>query len=111
MQFSLIRKMVLFFLVTYSQDCQSQQYRTYYGDKMPPTGRLHTLNIFINIIFDQTPGDDPVEDADTPLWQPGTPNSVNSNPPAFLKGFMDNEYDPENIRGSFTKRFAEVSFN
>jgi hypothetical protein len=78
---------------------------------MPPTGRLHTLNFFVNIIYDQTPNADPLKDSNTPLWLPGTPNSMNNNPPSFLDGFMDSEYDPENIKGSFTKRFAEASFN
>lgn len=94
-----------------SLNCNSQTCKSFYGDKMPPTGRLHTLNFFVNIIYDQTPGEDPLKDTNTPLWLPGAPNSINSNPPLFLDGFMDNEYDPGNIVGSFTKRFAEASFN
>lgn len=106
-----MNKILLIIMVLCSLDCFSQTYRTYYGDKMPPTGRLHTLNFFINIIYDQTPEDDPVKETDTPLWFPGSPNSINNNPPSFLDGFMDNEYVPGNIVGSFTKRFAEASFN
>ncbi len=104
-------KILIIALILCCLESYSQVYRTYYGDKMPPTGRLHTLNFFINIIYDQTPAADPVKDSETPLWLPGAPNSINDNPPAFLDGFMDNEYDPENIVGSFTKRFAEASFN
>jgi hypothetical protein len=103
---------VLFIMMSLcSVNCYSQTYKSFYGDKMPPTGRLNTLNIFVNIIYDQTPKDDPVNDADTPMWLPGIPNSINNNPPLFLDGFMDNEYDPGQIAGSFTKRFAEASFN
>jgi hypothetical protein len=102
---------LLLVLVLYCQNSFDQTYKTYFGDKMPPTGRLHTLNFFINIIYDQTPKDDPVEDSATPLWLPGAPNSINDNPPAFLDGFMDCEYDPGHMKGSFTRRFAEASFN
>jgi hypothetical protein len=86
-------------------------YKTYYGDYMSPTGTLRALNIFINIIYDQTPGDDPLAGKLTPLWMPGETNSINNNPPAYLDGFMDNEFNPDLITGSFTKRFAEASFN
>jgi hypothetical protein len=86
-------------------------YKTYYGDYMSPTGTLRALNIFINIIYDQTPGDDPQAGKLTPLWMPGEINSINDNPPAYLDGFMDNEFNPDLIAGSFTKRFAEASFN
>ncbi len=106
-----MNRILLLVMVLYGQACFSQACRTYYGDKMPPAGRLNTLNIFINIIYDQTPKDDPVADSATPLWLPGKPNSINDNPPAFLDGFMDSEYDPEKIEGSFTRRFAELSFN
>jgi hypothetical protein len=78
---------------------------------MSPTGTLRALNIFINIIYDQTPGDDPLAGASTPLWMPGEINSINNNPPVYLDEFMDNEFDPYHITGSFTRRFAEASFN
>jgi hypothetical protein len=78
---------------------------------MSPTGNLRALNIFINIIYDQTPDDDPQGSALTPLWLPGQINSINDNPPSYLEGFMDNEFMPDNMIGSFTRRFAEASFN
>ncbi len=99
-------------LLFYSLNCYNQEtYKTYYGDYMSPTGTLRALNIFINIIYDQTPNDDPLAGTLTPLWMPGQINSINNNPPAYLEGFMDNESIPDNIGGSFTKRYAEASFN
>jgi hypothetical protein len=106
-----MRRILFLVLVLYGHSCYNQTSKTYYGDKMPPTGRLNTLNFFINIIYDQTPKNDPVADSTTPLWLPGRPNTINDNPPAFLDGFMDSEYDSANIVGSFTRRFAELSFN
>jgi hypothetical protein len=78
---------------------------------MSPTGTLRALNIFVNIFYDQTPIDDPLAGALTPLWMPGQINSINNNPPAYLEGFTDNEFNPDLIMGSFTKRFAEASFD
>ncbi|MBN2523700.1 MAG: hypothetical protein JXB24_10535 [Bacteroidales bacterium] len=99
------------FLVCLTAAGQSATYRTMYGDRVSPENTLYTLNIFINIIFDQTPEADPLKGITTEFWLPGQPNTINDNPPLYLDDFMDSEFDPENIRGSFTKRWAEASFN
>jgi hypothetical protein len=105
-------KILLFLLIFCSLNCFNQgTYRTYYGDYMSPAGTLRALNIFVNIIYDQTPDDDPMAGELTPLWMPGQANSINNNPPAYLEEFMDNEYTPDNLGGSFTRRYAEASFN
>jgi hypothetical protein len=107
-----MRRTLVFILLSITFHCFSQgTYKTWYGDYMSPTGTLRALNIFINIIYDQTPGDDPMARASTPLWMPGQINSINDSPPAYLDGFMDSEPDPDHMTGSFTRRFAEASFN
>jgi hypothetical protein len=107
-----MRRIPFLLMLFYSLNSFSQgTYKTCYGDYMSPTGTLRALNIFINIIYDQTPGDDPQAGAITPLWLPGEINSINDSPPTYLDGFMDNEFIPGNISGSFTKRYAEASFN
>ncbi len=109
---SIMKRTLVFILLSIAFHGFSQgTYKTYYGDYMSPTGTLRALNIFINIIYDQTPGEDPLAGKSTPLWMPGKVNSINSNPPAYLDEFMDNEFDPDHLKGSFTRRFAEASFN
>ena len=99
---------ILWTLISINSYCQNT-YKTFYGDYMPPTGTIRTLNLFINIIYDQS--NDPFAQNITPFWMPGAPNSINNNPPSYLAGFLDHTYNPNNIVGSFTKRYAQASFN
>jgi hypothetical protein len=87
------------------------QFKTEYGDDISPRDTLYSLNIFINIVYDLCPECDPFPPGKTPNWLPGAANTINVNPPAYLEDFMDWEFHPENIRGSFTKFYADASFN
>ncbi|UCH13419.1 MAG: hypothetical protein JSV22_09915 [Bacteroidales bacterium] len=89
----------------------NQNYKTYHGDFMSPVDTLRALNVFINIIYDQCDTCDPLYGITTPNWLPGPKNSININPPAYLLDYMDTVFDPDNIHGSFTRRYAEASFN
>ena len=90
---------------------QDFTYRTRYGAGMNPLDTLRVLNIFINIVFDQCETCDTLRDVPTPLWMPGPANTINVNPPAYLLDYIDVEFDPDHIRGSFTRRYAQASFN
>jgi hypothetical protein len=90
---------------------QDYTYRTCYGDAMNPLDTIRVLNIFINIVFDQCETCDTLRDIPTPLWMPGPANTINENPPSYLSNYMDVEFDPGHIRGSFTRRYAQASFN
>jgi hypothetical protein len=98
--------LIIAFQVNYGQN-----YRTYYGDYLYPIDTFRVLNFFINIIFDQCDTCDPYPDpAQTPLWIPGPTNTINTSPPTYLATFMDRDFNP-NIIGTFTKRYAQASFN
>ncbi|MBA7545869.1 hypothetical protein ES705_38247 [subsurface metagenome] len=81
------------------------------GDYMSPIDTFRTLNIFINIVFDQNEDSDSLKGITTDLWMPEPPNTVNEMPPVYLVDFMDSDFGPNNIHGSFTTRWAEASFN
>lgn len=67
------------------------------------------LNLFINIIYDQTPAWDPMKNAGQYDWKPGIANKVNSNVPMFLKGFMDPDYSGEPLKSIISGFFYESS--
>lgn len=82
---------------------------TYYGDQLFPVDTIRVLNFFININYDLCDTCDPCTTL-TSNWIPGPPNSMNQNFPVYLDDFMDSDYNPNNIHGTFTKRYAEASF-
>ncbi|MBN1416310.1 MAG: hypothetical protein JW973_14505 [Bacteroidales bacterium] len=99
---------LFFYVFNYGQTI----YKTYYGDYLYPVDTFRVLNFFINIIYDQcdeecNPYPDP---ALTPNWVPGPPNTININPPSYLSGFMDSDLG-SGFQGTYTKRYAEASFN
>ncbi|MBN1414678.1 MAG: hypothetical protein JW973_06225 [Bacteroidales bacterium] len=103
-----MKKTIIFlFLFIFSQI--HGQDTTYYGDRLSPVETIRVLNFFINIIYDIDSTKDPCK-APTPNWMPGPPNTVNQSFPTYLDNFMDSDYDPNNIHGTFTKRYAEASF-
>jgi len=85
--------------------------KTYYGEKMYPVDTFRALNVFININYDSCPTCDPCYGKTTTNWMPGSPNTINDNPPGYLNDYMDSDFNPNNIHGTFTKRYAEASFN
>lgn len=107
-----MRKLLFLFLVIgYSGIYCQDTLKTYYGDQIYPIDTFRVLNIFINIHYDLCDTCDPYRNETTPNWMPGPPNTVNESLPVYLDDFMDSDFNPGNIRGAFTKRFAEASFN
>ncbi len=103
------RALILFFILLTLK--AFPQYSSYNGFNLFPIDTFRFLNIFINIIYDQTPNLNPIgENPD--IWQPTTTTSINVNPPSYLLNFMDTGINPgNNYNGSMTKYFTESSFN
>jgi hypothetical protein len=111
-KFNLMKGFISLFLLAFSSALSAQDTLcTYYGDNMSPVDTIRVLNIFINIIYDQCDTCDPLHGMNTPYWEPGPPNTVNINPPGYLADWMDSDFDPDHIRGSFTRILAQSSFN
>jgi len=88
-------------------------YNSWDGCYLKPNGTLRTLNIFINIIYDQTPSLNPVDEGLTYTWQrnPSNINSINTYPPTYLLNFLDVDYTtPANVNGYQTRLMYESSF-
>ncbi|MBN1415121.1 MAG: hypothetical protein JW973_08490 [Bacteroidales bacterium] len=102
---------VLLLLHTLSIASQDYTYCTRYGDNINPVDTIRILNIFVNIVFDQCDSCDILRGKSTPLWMPGPANTLNVNPPVYLNDYIDVEFDTANIRGAFTRFFAQASFN
>jgi hypothetical protein len=79
------------------------------GFSISPYGNYRVLNLMINIIYDATPND-PLAGAPSNYWDPGTSNTVNSNPPANLTSFMDANFTSIPPQGIFTRKYYESSF-
>ncbi|HOY33325.1 MAG TPA: hypothetical protein PKW80_15700 [Bacteroidales bacterium] len=79
------------------------------GIDIPPKVTMRMLNIFINIIYDQTPDRDPLLNKTDHPWQPGKPNSINTNVPSFLNQYMDPDLTGSNPQGMLTRYYYESS--
>lgn len=79
------------------------------GYIISPHMKMRMLNLFVNIIYDQTPERDPMKNDNQYQWKPGKPNSINSNVPAFLKGFMDPDYTGQPLKSIISGYFFESS--
>jgi hypothetical protein len=80
------------------------------GKKFLTKGQFRFLTIYVNIIYDQTPDKDPCINKSTIYWKPDTTNSINTNPPTYLKDFLDVEYVPNKLKGTMSRIFGESSF-
>lgn len=105
------KKYIILFVFLHSLGILFGQLYTKNGFYISPKDTLHVLAIFINVVFDECPECDPLFGEQTPFWVPGDTSVLNSNPPVYLEDFLDTEFDPNNIRGSFTKFYADASFN
>jgi len=105
----------------YSQDLQNIDYFLYQeqlkkgkttkswdGYMISPYGSYGSLNLFINIIYDQTPNYDPYPNPNG-MWNPSTIEGINTNLPTYLLGFMDIGLSPS-VNGTFTRKYYESSF-
>ncbi len=84
-------------------------YNSWEGALIQPRGTIRTLNIFINIIYDLTPANDPCPSYNT-SWNPSLQEGINNNPPTYLQDLIDSDYNPSNIHGTQTRLFHESSF-
>ena len=88
------------------------------GRYLNPNNTYFTLTIYINIIYDHLDYNGPVDDGNE--WLEASIEGVFNDPvndpsgvswPGYVYDFIDVEYDPQNISGTFTKLYAESSFN
>jgi len=87
------------------------------GYIIQPTNEYRILVIFVNIIYDVDPGLDPV--SNNSIWGKATTEGVFNNPfppsievwPSYIHDYLDIEFDDQNLNGTFTRLYAESSFN
>ncbi|MEI6766876.1 MAG: hypothetical protein WCM76_14700 [Bacteroidota bacterium] len=79
------------------------------GCALPPRGTIRILNLFINIVYDQTPERDPAISKPDAPWKAGLPNTINTNPPSYLASFIDSDLKNNQPNGLMTKLFFESS--
>ncbi|HNU34950.1 MAG TPA: hypothetical protein PKN75_15290 [Bacteroidia bacterium] len=76
------------------------------GYGLYPHTNYRVLNLMINIIYDVNPCLDPLYNNCNPpsagAWNPGTPNSINTNPPNYLTAFMDQDFNTLPYVGAMT---------
>lgn len=86
--------------------------KSFYGNRIAPEGEFRILNLFINIIYDQTGHFDPIQNPNE-VWSPDTIEGINrpTGTPNCLEQFMDVEYLPAGGFGSMTRLYRESSFD
>jgi len=101
--------LLLILLVLPSFGMAQQVFSSKNGIDIPPAIQMRMLNIFINIIYDQTPERDPLLNNKEHPWHAGQANSVNTNVPLFLKKYMDPDLTNDEPQGMITKYYYESS--
>ncbi len=84
--------------------------KSFYGHMINPHGQYRVFNLFINVIYDQTPHIDPIQDGNS-IWPGARQPGINQSLPVYLKEFMDTEYLPAGGYGSMTRLYRESSFD
>ena len=103
------RFIILFLLLLPAGVFAQTIYSSKNGIDIPPKIKMRMLNIFINIVYDQTPERDPMLNRNDNPWQPGKPNSISTNVPAFLQNYMDPELVNSKPQGMITRYYYESS--
>ena len=91
-----------------------ETYKSSNGNYFPTQGTFRSLTIFVNIIYDQTPANDPLVNSSNNAWPAGTTNSINSPTyrPSYMLNLFDINIQPSgNYNGTITRFYAESSFN
>ncbi len=93
------------------QDPVKSIYHSWDGKGLSPIGTFRCLNIFINIIYDQAPATNPINESNTYEWPRADLESVNQYTPSYLSDFTDSEYSgPNSVSGFQTRLMYESSF-
>ena len=91
----------------------SQSY-SWQGNGISSNEKLHYLNIFVNIIYDEHPEYNE-QFSDTTYWPPVTDTTLEgintAAIPTYLLNWMDTVYVPGNLKGTCTRLYGESSFD
>ncbi len=106
-----MKKYLLFLVFMGLTVCGFPQYKysSRNGTSISPRAKMRMLNLFINIIYDQTPDRDPEKNNTKNTRQAGKPNSVNVNPPPNLSGFMEPDFTGKPLKSMISGFFYESS--
>lgn len=109
-----MKKSLLFFFLAIPLLSFSQTYHSWDGDDMSPRTKMHVLNIFVNVIYDEHRDTNNV--AGSTFWPRVTDTlqegvNVSGTIPSNLLDFMDTMYVPGQLHGTITRIFGESSFD
>lgn len=100
-------------LPAFCQDAKAQEdriLRSYHGNMINPHGQYRVLNLFINIIYDETPRVDPIRSPNE-IWPAAPQQGMNADVPVYLEQFLDPEDYASGGYGVMTRLYRESSFD
>ncbi len=109
-----MKKGILFFALVIPLLSFSQTYHSWDGDDISPKTKMHVLNIFVNVIYDEHRDTNNI--AGSTFWPCVTDTlqegvNVSGTIPSNLLDFMDTVYVPGQLHGTITRIFGESSFD
>lgn len=104
-----MKKGLLFFALAIPLLSFSQTYHSWDGDGISPRTKMHVLNIFVNVIYDEHLDTNNV--AGSTFWPCVTDTlhegvNVDGTIPSNLLNFMDTVYVPGQLHGTITRIFG-----
>lgn len=89
------------------------QYRSWDGARLSPQAKVHSLNVFINVIYDVNSEKNVFANED--YWprviDPALEGVNNTAIPNYLLDWMDLTYNPKRLHGTCTRLYGESSFD
>ena len=103
-----ILSILIFPLLSFSQTSHSWD-----GQGLAPNSKFNTLNIFVNVIYDEHPDTNRIESMDWPRVVDTIKEGVNIDEtiPNYLLDLVDTVYVPGQTHGTLTRIFGESSFD
>jgi len=85
-----------------------QTVNSWNGKGLQPNVTYHSLNVFVNIIYNMSVGNPYTDDQN---WPNTTIEGINSSIPDYLLDFLDVNFStPANVHGTMTRLYYESSF-